>query len=157
LSKDSTDELARALTNELFEVSIALDLIGNAAASRIGINQTDLICLNLLVRHGPMSPSQVASSLGLTAAAISAVATRLEAGGYAHREIDPNDRRRVLMHASPAASQQAFSLFDDFHQAIIQLLGIEDRQDIQKLTVLLAQFRGILVEHATAIRAKPGK
>src|SRR5215831_12130064 len=95
---DSADEdptaLAHELVGELFELSIALDLIGNAAASRIGINQTDLICLNLLVRHGPMSPGQVANSLGLTTAAISAMATRLEAGGYAYREIDAKDRRR---------------------------------------------------------------
>ncbi|TCO53492.1 DNA-binding MarR family transcriptional regulator [Actinocrispum wychmicini] len=148
------DGLARELTSELFELSISLDLIGNAAASRIGINQTDLICLFLLVRHGPMSPGQIASSLGLTTAAISAMAARLEAGGYAHREIDPNDRRRVLMHASPTGSQQAFSLFDDFYQAIIDLLGAADREDVEKLTSLLVQFRGILVEHAATIRGK---
>lgn len=153
MSNEPADGLAQELTGELFELSIALDLIGNAAASRIGINQTDLICLFLLVRHGPMSPGQVASSLGLTTAAISAMATRLEAGGYARREIDPNDRRRVLMHASPTGSQQAFSLFDDFYQAIVDLLGKADRKDVEGLKRLLTQFRGILVEHAAEIRA----
>ena len=57
MSKDASKR-AEALTGELFDLSIALDLIGNAAAGRIGINQTDLICLNLLVRHGPMSPGR---------------------------------------------------------------------------------------------------
>jgi DNA-binding MarR family transcriptional regulator len=155
LSKDSVDGLARELTSELFELSIALDQIGNAAASRIGINQTDLICLNLLVRHGPLSPGQVASALGLTTAAISAMATRLEAGGYATREIDPKDRRRVLMHASPAGTQQAFSLFDDFYQAAIDLFGSQKPQDVKKVTDMLTQFRRILTDHAEAIRAKP--
>lgn len=58
MTKDSreTEQLARSMTEELFDLSIALDLIGNAAASRIGLNQTDLICLHLLVRHGPTSP-----------------------------------------------------------------------------------------------------
>lgn len=93
----------------------------------------------------------------MTAAAISAVAARLETGGFAYREVDPHDRRRVLMQASPAGSRQAFSLFDDFYQAIIDLLGTEEVDDVRKLTVLLGQFRGILIEHATAIRAKPGK
>jgi len=157
LSKDSSGDLAQRLTSELFELSIALDQIGNAAATRIGINQTDLICLNLLVRHGPMSPSQVAATLGLTTAAISAMATRLESGGYAHREIDPNDRRRVLMHASPAGTKRAFTLFDDFYQAIVDLLGQSDQGDVERLTGLLGQFRGILTEHAAAIRAKPAK
>jgi hypothetical protein len=41
--------LPQVLCNELFELSSVIDLVGNAAADRLGINQTDLICLNLLV------------------------------------------------------------------------------------------------------------
>jgi DNA-binding MarR family transcriptional regulator len=155
VSEDSVVGLAQELTSELFELSIALDLIGNAAASRAGMNQTDLICLNLLVRHGPLSPGQIAASLGLTTAAISAMATRLEAGGYAIREIDPKDRRRVLMYASPAGTQQAFSLFDDFYRAALDLFSSADEQDIKKVTDMLTQFRRILAEHAATIRAQP--
>ena len=154
MSKDSAEDpeaLARDLVGELFELSAAVDLVGNATASRIGINQTDLICLNLLVRHGPMSPGQIAAALGLTTAAISAMATRLEAGGYAHREIDPNDRRRVLMHASPTGAQQAFGLFDDVFTATMDLLASVKPQDLRKLTRLLAQFSGILTNHAAAM------
>ncbi|WP_157251534.1 MarR family winged helix-turn-helix transcriptional regulator [Nonomuraea typhae] len=155
MSKDSKDELARELTGELFELSMALDLIGNAAAGQIGINQTDLMCLNLLVRHGPMSPGQVAAALGLTTAAISAMAARLEAGGYASREIDPKDRRRILMHASPLGAERAFGLFDDFYQATTQLFGTASDQDLRRLADLLGRFRHLLTEHAEAIRNRP--
>jgi DNA-binding MarR family transcriptional regulator len=144
---------AEALTNELFDLSIALDLVGAAAASRIGINQTDLICLNLLVRHGPMSPGQVATTLGLTTAAISAMATRLEAGGYARREIDPKDRRRILMHASPDAAQRAFSHFDGFYHAVFELFGSYSEREQKLLLDLLARYRQILVDQAAAIKA----
>jgi DNA-binding MarR family transcriptional regulator len=148
------DEAAiQALIGELFDLSMALDLIGNAAASRIGINQTDLICLNLLVRHGPMSPGQVASALGLTTAAISAMATRLEKGGYAHREIDPRDRRRIVMHASPAGTERAFGLFDGFYQAAAGLLPRYGPDEQKLLLDLLARFREVLVSQATAIKA----
>jgi hypothetical protein len=58
-----------------------------------------------------------AAALGLTTAAISAMATPPEAGGYAHRGLDPHDRRRVLLRASPAGARQAFSLFDSLYQA----------------------------------------
>jgi DNA-binding MarR family transcriptional regulator len=152
VSKDSSKR-AEALTGELFDLSIALDLIGNAAAGRIGINQTDLICLNLLVRHGPMSPGQVAQTLGLTTAAISAMATRLEAGGYAYREMDPKDRRRVLMHASPAGTQRAFSLFDDFYQASASLFASYGERDQKLLLEILARFRQVLTDQAAAIKA----
>lgn len=153
MSKDrGKAELARVLLDELFELSMALDLVGNASASRIGINQTDLICLNLLVRRGPMTPGQVASALGLTTAAISAMATRLEAGGYATREIDPTDRRRVLMHASPAGARQAFGLFDDMFHAAVDVLSRRDERDLRTLTDIVTEFRQILTHHAATIR-----
>ena len=139
MSKESS-ERAEALTGALFDLSIALDLIGNAAASRIGINQTDLICLNLLVRRGPMSPRQVASTLGLTSAAISALATRLEAGGYAQREMDPRDPRRILMHASPTGSQQVFSHFDDLYQAVTELFASYSDRDQKLPRVVVARL-----------------
>ena len=142
-----------ALTDELFDLSIALDLIGAAAASRIGINQTDLICLNLLVRRGPMSPGQVAAALGLTTAAISAMATRLEAGGYARREIDPKDRRRILMHATPETAQRAFGQFDGFYHAVVELFGSYSESEQRLLLDLLARFRQILVDQAAVIKA----
>ena len=78
MSKDSAEpdsDLPAALTGALFDLSIAIDLIGQAAASRLGINQTDLICLDLLVRQGPMGAGHLAAALGLTTAAISAMAT----------------------------------------------------------------------------------
>lgn len=148
------EQMARGLTAELFELSIALDLIGNAAAGRIGINQTDLICLNLLASRGPMSPSQVAAALGLTTAAISAMARRLEEGGYASREIDPADRRRVVMRASPAGTERAFGLFDGMYQAAVDLFTGADPEHVRQLTGLLATYRGILTEHADAIRER---
>jgi DNA-binding MarR family transcriptional regulator len=144
------------MTEELFDLGIALDLIGNAAASRIGLNQTDLICLNLLVRHGPMSPSQLASSVGLTTAAISAMASRLEAGGYASREVDPSDRRRVIMRASPTGAERAFSLFNGFYQATTDLSAEYSQRELKRLLELVRRFRVVLTDQADAIRAAKG-
>lgn len=147
--------LARLLIEELFELGMAIDLIGQAAAGRLGINQTDLICLNLLVRHGPMSPGQIASALGLTTAAISAMATRLETNGYAHREMDPNDRRRVLLHASTDKAFQAFSLFDGFFTATADLYSTYGERDLRMLNDMVVRFRELIAEQATAIRSQP--
>jgi DNA-binding MarR family transcriptional regulator len=149
--------LPHEITLELFELSSAIDLIGRAAAARLGINQTDLICLDLLVRRGPMGAGDVAAALGLTTAAISAMATRLEAGGYAHREMDPNDRRRVLLRASPAGARQAFSLFDSLYQAAAELHARHSDRDQKKLLALLRQYRELIAEHAETVRAQTSR
>jgi DNA-binding MarR family transcriptional regulator len=154
VSKDQRTEhgephsVPELLCNELFELSAAIDVIGRAAADRLGINQTDLICLNLLAQHGPMGAGQVAAALGLTTAAISAMATRLEAGGYARREIDPNDRRRVLLHPSEEGMRTAFGLFDGLYQAAVDLhAGYGDR-DVRLLLELLGRYRELLARQA---------
>lgn len=145
-------DLPRELTEEFFELSTAIDLIGQASASRLGINQTDLICLNLLVRRGAMSAGEVASALGLTTAAISAMAARLEAGGYARREMDQTDRRRVLLRASPAGTRKAFSMFDGLYQASTELFARYSVRDQAKLLDLLRTYRQLITQHEAGIR-----
>jgi DNA-binding MarR family transcriptional regulator len=147
-------DLPQLLTKELMDLAIAIDLIGNATAARLGVNQTDLICMDLLRRNGPMTAGQVASALGLTTAAISAMATRLEAGGYAHREMDPTDRRRVLLHASPTGAQKAYSLFNDLYQATDKLFTEYRERDLTMLLGLLQRFRQLVTEYTATVRGE---
>jgi DNA-binding MarR family transcriptional regulator len=150
-----TGDPAQALTHEIFDLGVAIDLIGQAAAGRLGINQTDLICLELLHRRGPMSAGEVASALGLTTAAISAMATRLEAGGYARREMDPKDRRRVLLHASPSGLQKVYDFFHDLYQASTKLYEAYDERDVRMLVELLGRFRELISDHAAVLGSGP--
>src|SRR5215813_7245947 len=75
-------------------------LMGQAAADRVGINATDLNCLNILSFHGEMTAGQLATETGLTTASITGVTDRLEEAGYVRRERDPKDRRRVVVRLS---------------------------------------------------------
>ncbi len=145
---------AQALTHALFDLSSAIDLIGRASADRLGINQTDLICLHLLVREGAMSPSRVAAELGLTAAAISALATRLEVAGYAHREMDPNDRRRVVISASEQGARSAFGMFDDLYAASVRLGKEQTDAELRKLVQVITRFGQIVTEQAAGLRRR---
>jgi DNA-binding MarR family transcriptional regulator len=72
-------------------------LMGQAAADRIGINATDLNCLNILSFRGEMTAGELARETGLTTASITGVTDRLEEAGFVQRERDPADRRRVVI------------------------------------------------------------
>jgi DNA-binding transcriptional ArsR family regulator len=74
-----------------------IQLMGQAAADRIGLNATDLNCLNILSFSGEMTAGELARETGLTTASITGVADRLEEAGYVRRERDPRDRRRVVI------------------------------------------------------------
>src|SRR5258708_11652629 len=84
-------------------------LLGQPAAARIGINATDLNCLNILSFGGEMTAGELARATRLTTASITGVADRLEEAGFARRGRDPRDRRRVGIRLAlePALSEVA--------------------------------------------------
>ncbi|HWH92266.1 MAG TPA: MarR family transcriptional regulator [Baekduia sp.] len=74
----------------------------NLAAQRLGINLTDLHCLNVIERRGSITAGELAADAGLTSGAITGVIDRLERAGYARRERHPDDRRRIGVAVTPA-------------------------------------------------------
>jgi DNA-binding MarR family transcriptional regulator len=72
------------------------------AAERLGINKTDLHCLNIIENSGPLTAGELAVQSGLTNGAITGVLDRLERAGFARRVLDPADRRRVKVEVTPA-------------------------------------------------------
>jgi len=74
-----------------------MQLLGQVSAERIGINATDLNCLNLVALTGHMTAGELARQTGLSTASITGVLDRLEEGGFVRRVRDPHDRRRVIV------------------------------------------------------------
>jgi DNA-binding MarR family transcriptional regulator len=146
--------LHRALVFALLDLGIEIDTEGQAAAAVIGINQTDLICLNALFRQGAMTAGQLAATIGLTTGATTTAIDRLERAGYVRRKSDPTDRRRVLVQASKQGAHQAFSLFDDLLERTAQLSASYGDDQLTLLLELLERFRALIAEHTTTLRAQ---
>jgi len=73
----------------------------NLAADRLGVNGTDLHCLNTIENAGGLTAGQLAAETGLTTGAVTGVIDRLERAGYARRVPDKEDRRRVKVEVTP--------------------------------------------------------
>ena len=93
-------ELEVAFATAMRRTGSLMQLMGQAAADRIGINSTDLNCLNILSFSGHMTAGELAKATGLTTASITGVIDRLEEVGFVRRERDPHDRRRVVVRLS---------------------------------------------------------
>jgi DNA-binding transcriptional ArsR family regulator len=83
-----------------------MQLLGQVSAERIGVNVTDLNCLNIVALTGPMTAGELARATGLTTASITGVLDRLEEGGFVRRDRDPKDRRRVIVNLKPGPGLQ---------------------------------------------------
>jgi DNA-binding MarR family transcriptional regulator len=77
------------------------DAFDNLAAQRLGVNETDLHCLNIIENAGGVTAGELAAESGLTTGAVTGVIDRLERKGFARRAPDPADRRRVKVAVTP--------------------------------------------------------
>jgi DNA-binding MarR family transcriptional regulator len=94
--KDLIDELVSE-----FRVSGNQDsAFDNLAAGQLGVNRTDLHCLNIIENSGGLTAGELADEAGLTTGAVTGVIDRLERAGYARRVSDPADRRRVKLEVT---------------------------------------------------------
>jgi DNA-binding MarR family transcriptional regulator len=69
----------------------------SVAAESLGVNSTDLIAGSYLAENGPMTAGELAKVMGITTGAMTIAIDRLERAGFAVRENDPNDRRKVII------------------------------------------------------------
>ena len=77
------------LISEVRRSQNATDRFDQAVADAIGINRTDMRCLDVIQREGPVPAGRLAEETGLTTGAITTVLDRLERVGYARRVRDP--------------------------------------------------------------------
>src|SRR5438270_12274900 len=100
--RKSKRELVDELIRE-FRISGNQDsAFDNLAAGRLGVNDTDLHCLNIVENSGGLTAGDLAAQSGLTSGAVTGVIDRLERAGYVRRVSDPGDRRRVKVEVTPA-------------------------------------------------------
>jgi DNA-binding MarR family transcriptional regulator len=84
----------------------------NRAAQALGVNLTDLHCLNIIENHGGVTAGALAVEAGLTTGAVTGVVDRLERAGYARRLPDPADRRRVKIEVTDHFYDRADQVWD---------------------------------------------
>jgi DNA-binding MarR family transcriptional regulator len=105
------------------ELSTVVVLFHQAVAERMGLNATDFKCLDVLAQAGPLTAGRLAEVLGLTGGAITGVIDRLEAAGFAQRERDSGDRRRVIIR--PCGSQASAKTLEPIFASLQQAMGEE--------------------------------
>jgi DNA-binding MarR family transcriptional regulator len=75
-------------------------------AEKFKLSRTDMRCLDLLGRTGPMTAGQLAEESGLTTGAMTFLLDRLEEAGMVRRRRDTDDRRRVWVELIPSAHKR---------------------------------------------------
>jgi DNA-binding MarR family transcriptional regulator len=114
--------ISTVIKESLRELSVQLSLFNHQLSARVDLRDTDLDCLDLIKRHGPLSPSALARRAGLHAATMTGILDRLEKGGWIARERDPADRRAVVLRALRERNPELFRLYSGMNTSMDKLL-----------------------------------
>jgi DNA-binding MarR family transcriptional regulator len=135
MSRDKRDVFGELLT-EVRRSQNATDRFDQAVADALGLNRTDLRCMDVIEREGPVPAGRLADATGLTSGAITSVLDRLERAGFARRVSDPSDRRRVLVEVTAHAREHVDSFYAPHLALSAQLYRRYTRAQLE----LLLQF-----------------
>jgi DNA-binding MarR family transcriptional regulator len=110
--------LTASIKQSLRALSIQLSLLNHQVGAHVGLNDVDLDCLDLIARHGPLSPSALAQRAALHPATITGILDRLEKGGWVARERDPSDRRAVFVRVLRDRSAELVRLYGPMNSSM---------------------------------------
>jgi DNA-binding MarR family transcriptional regulator len=147
-------ELEAALNAAMRDVSGQGVLYSQAVAERLGMNSTDLECLDYILR-GPVTAGRLAELTGLTTGAITGVIDRLERIGLARRESDPDDRRKTLVRALPAVWERIAPLFEPMERSAMAVLASYRDEELALLLGFLTRARDAALTAMSELRALP--
>ena len=83
-------------------------------ASKVGLNPTDLRCLDLIAQSGDslLTAGDLRNATGLTTGAVTAILDRLEAAGAVERVRDERDRRKVFVRLHPRSTLNVSQFYE---------------------------------------------
>jgi DNA-binding MarR family transcriptional regulator len=112
----SRSELAQQLRSEILGYLGAASEFQEGLAKKLKLSRTDMRCLDLIGRFGPMTAGRLAEESGLTTGAVTFILDRLEEAGMVTRRRDTEDRRRVWVEIMPDARER----LDDLQQPVAE-------------------------------------
>ncbi len=146
-------ELATAFAAAIRRTGSLMQLMSQAAADRIGINSTDLNCLNILSFRGQMTAGELARETGLTTASITGVVDRLEEAGFVRRERDPQDRRRVVVRlVLERAVRDVASVFHPMVRDWGEMAARYSDEELRLIVDFYDRMQQVLQKHLTRLR-----
>ena len=125
-----------AIKDSLRDLRIQLALLNHRVGANLELKDVDLDCLDLITRHGPLSPSALARRAGLHPATMTGILDRLERGGWVARDRDPSDRRGVTVRALRTRGAEVFRLYSGMNASMDEICAGYDEDQLE----LLADF-----------------
>ncbi|WP_327142897.1 MarR family winged helix-turn-helix transcriptional regulator [Nocardia sp. NBC_01327] len=151
MSSDIEARLGAAV--QAYQASV--DDFDRELARLMGVNETDLRCLEILINGEDAAPSTLAVQLGLTSGSVTTMLDRLEKLDYLSRHPHPTDRRKTLVRITPRALERALGLMAPFLDDSRHIVAKYTPEQLELIIGFLDASRTTQDEHVQRLRAMP--
>jgi len=112
----------------------ALEANRRRIAQDAGLNDTELRALFHVAREVSVTPKALATYLGLTTGAVTAVARGLVDKGMLHRIDRPDDRRSLYLELTPDGHERMRGIHEDFNRMIAESTSALSAEELDRFT-----------------------
>jgi DNA-binding MarR family transcriptional regulator len=149
--RPAIESVVRALRRVNFQGSI----FGQSVAIRLGLSESDIDALELLIDTGAATAGKLAELMGLTTGAVTRVIDRLEQAGYVRRTADPADRRRVVVEVVPERVGSVESLLESLARASAAEVDRYSPEQLALINDFLSRMADLTQMEAARLRTSP--
>jgi len=148
-------ELERQLNENLGRrLSARTILFHQVVAENLGLNPTDLKCLDLARSEADVTAGRIAEVTGLTTAAVTSVLDRLEKSGLVERVRDAKDRRKVLVRLVPDRASEVERLFESLERSMRKLYSEYSTADLELILEFATKLDEVMQTETKKLRER---
>ncbi len=144
--KRSREDLLQRLSLAIRASQNTSEAFDEQVAAALGINRTDLRCLDILDQRGALTAGQLADAMHLSSGAVTTLVDRLERAGYARRVRDTTDRRRVLIDLDPATVSRTMAFYAPLYHGSVRLLEGRTDEELELMIDFLERGTAMVEE-----------
>jgi DNA-binding MarR family transcriptional regulator len=146
--------LLAAIDKETRQASALGVMFSQMVAAQVGISSSDMECLDIIhLEGGVTTAGQLAEATGLTTGAVTGILDRLEKAGFAQRERDPHDRRKVLVRALPTAMERIGPYYASLAATMGALLGRYSDDELSLVHRFMVESHAAMVDEVGKLRS----
>ena len=147
-------KLVTQVIRDAREYSIGMVSFHQAVGRILGLNVTDMKCLDVMTMKGSATPSQLAEQTGLSSGATTAMIDRLEKAGLVERHPHPNDRRGTVLLLTKQAMQKLPLLFESLGNAMLVLISGYSQRELAVLADFFARASVLWQDEREKLQAR---
>jgi DNA-binding MarR family transcriptional regulator len=122
----------------LRDLRIELAVLNHRVGAKAELKDVDFDCLDVIARHGPLTPSALAARVGVHVATMTGILNRLEEGGWVTRTRSDGDRRAVVVASIPDRQREIYRMFGGMNSRMTRILGDYSEAEL----TAIAEFLG---------------